>query len=95
MKSKIVTFLFILAAAILAGIFFATKKLVVNNDKSLTRAKIVNPKSVSSNNAENDSTKNIKGELLIIQSFIQLSDFLILLFKKFIQLFFFTKRILF
>ena len=49
MKSKIVTFLFILAAAILAGIFFATKKLVVNNDKSLTRAKIVNPKSVSSN----------------------------------------------
>ena len=55
MKSKIVTFLFILAAAILAGIFFATKKLVVNNDKSLTRAKIVNPKSVSSNNAENDS----------------------------------------
>ena len=32
MKSKIVTVLFILAAAVLAGVFFATKKIVVNND---------------------------------------------------------------
>ncbi len=55
MKSKTVTVLFILVAAFLAAVFFITRKIVVNNDKSLTRAKIVTPKSASSSTSDNDS----------------------------------------
>lgn len=56
MKSKTVPVLFVLAAVVLAVVFFATKKIVVNNDKTLTRAKIITPKSASSSNdAENES----------------------------------------
>ena len=54
MKSKTVPLLFVLAAAILAAVFFISRRIVVSGDKSLTRAKIVTPKSSSSSGTEND-----------------------------------------
>ena len=54
MKSKTVPLLFVLAAAILAAVFFISRRFVVSGDKSLTRAKIVTPKSYSSTGSEND-----------------------------------------
>lgn len=56
MKSKTVPVLFVLVAALLAAIFFFTRRFVDNNnEKSLTRAKIVTPKSSASTVSENDS----------------------------------------
>ena len=56
MKSKTVPVLFVLAAAIIAGVFFISKKILVKEDKSSTRARIVTPKSAASGNAENESS---------------------------------------
>ena len=56
MKSKIVPVLFVLAAALIAGVFFFSKKVLVKEDKSSTRARIVTPKSAASGNAENESS---------------------------------------
>ena len=55
MKSKTVPVLFVLAAALIAGVFFISKKVLVKEDKSSTRARIVTPKSAAAGNAENDS----------------------------------------
>ena len=56
MKSKLVPVLFVLAAALIAGVFFFSKKVLVKEDKSSTRARIVTPKSAASGNAENESS---------------------------------------
>ena len=56
MKSKTVPVLFVLAAALIAGVFFISKKMLNKEDKSSTRARIVTPKSSSSANSENEST---------------------------------------
>ena len=56
MKSKTVPVLFVLAAAVIAGVFFISKKILVKEDKSSTRARIVTPKSAASGNAENESS---------------------------------------
>ena len=56
MKSRTVPLLFVLAAALIAGVFFVSKKVLVKEDKSSTRARIVTPKSAASGNAENESS---------------------------------------
>ena len=56
MKSRTVPLLFVLAAALIAGVFFVSKKILVKEDKSSTRARIVTPKSAAAGNAENEST---------------------------------------
>jgi len=56
MKSRTVPLLFVLAAALIAGVFFVSKKVLVKEDKSSTRARIVTPKSAASANAENESS---------------------------------------
>lgn len=56
MKSKTVPVLFVLAAALIAGVFFISKKMLTKEDKSSTRARIVTPKSSTSGNTENEST---------------------------------------
>ncbi len=55
MKSKTVPLLFLLAVAVLGAVFFITRRLVVSGEKTLTRAKIVTPKSSTSAGSENDS----------------------------------------
>ena len=56
MKSRTVPVLFVLAAALIAGVFFFSKKVLVKEDKSSTRARIVTPKSTVSANSENETT---------------------------------------
>ena len=56
MKSRTVPVLFVLAAVLIAGVFFVSKKVLVKEDKSSTRARIVTPKSAASGNAENESS---------------------------------------
>ena len=56
MKSRTVPLLFVLAAALIAGVFFVYKKILVKEDKSSTRARIVTPKSAAAGNSENEST---------------------------------------
>ena len=56
MKSKIVPVLFVLAAALIAGVFFISRKVMVKEDKSSTRARIVTPKSSASASSENETT---------------------------------------
>ena len=56
MKSKIVPVLFVLAAALIAGVFFVSKKMLTKEDKSSTRARIVTPKSSTSSNSENETS---------------------------------------
>ena len=72
MKSKTVPVLFVLAAAILAGVFFATKKIVVNNDKTLTRAKIITPKSATSGNDADKDSKSSSFESEKYETFVPL-----------------------
>lgn len=56
MKSKTVPVLFVLAAALIAGVFFISKKVLVKEDKSSTRARIVTPKSAGTASSETEST---------------------------------------
>ncbi len=56
MKSRTVPILFVLAAAIIAGLFFISQKLLSKDDESSTRARIVTPKSSSTGSAENESS---------------------------------------
>lgn len=56
MKSKIVPVLFVLAAALIAGVFFISRKVMVKEDKSSTRARIVTPKSSATASSENETT---------------------------------------
>ena len=56
MKSKIVPVLFVLATALIAGVFFISRKVMVKEDKSSTRARIVTPKSSASASSENETT---------------------------------------
>lgn len=55
MKTRYVSFLFLLVIILLAGIFFASKKIFVKDEKSITWAKIVTPK--TSENTESESEK--------------------------------------
>ena len=55
MKSKTVSILFVLAALLLAAAFFLTRRFVSNNDKSLSRAKIVTPRAASSGSSASPS----------------------------------------
>ena len=55
MKSRTVPILFVLAAALIAGLFFISQKVIGKDDKSSTRARIVTPKSASSGSVENES----------------------------------------
>ena len=55
MKSKTVPILFVLAAALIAGLFFISRKLLSKEDESSTRARIVTPKSSASGSAENET----------------------------------------
>ena len=56
MKSRTVPVLFVLAAALIAGVFFISKKMLTKEDKSSTRARIVTPKSSASANSENETS---------------------------------------
>ena len=56
MKSRTVPILFVLAAALIAGLFFISQKLLSKDDESSTRARIVTPKSSSTGNAENETS---------------------------------------
>ena len=56
MKSRTVPVLFVLAAALIAGVFFFSKKVLIKEDKSSTRARIVTPKSAVAANSENETT---------------------------------------
>ena len=58
MKSRTVPVLFVLAAALIAGVFFVSKKMLTKEDKSSTRARIVTPKSSSSANSENEASSS-------------------------------------
>lgn len=72
MKSKTVPVLFVLVAALLAAVFFFTRRYVGSgSEKSLTRAKIVTPKSSSSTVTENDS-KNASYESEKYETFVPL-----------------------
>lgn len=62
MKSKTVPLLFVLAAALIAGVFFISQKLLTKEDKTSTRARIVTPKSSSAVNSENESSSTIESE---------------------------------
>ena len=56
MKSKTVPVLFVLAAVLIAGVFFVSRKVLAKEDKSSTRARIVTPKSAVSGSSENETT---------------------------------------
>ena len=56
MKSKTVPILFVLAVALIAGLFFISKELLAKDDESSTRARIVTPKASSSGSAESETT---------------------------------------
>ncbi len=56
MKSKTVPLLFVLAAALIAGLFFISKKVLAKEDKASTRARIVTPKSAGAASSETEST---------------------------------------
>ena len=63
MKSRTVPVLFVLAAALIAGVFFVSKKVLSKEDKSSTRARIVTPKSATAANSENEtSASSIESE---------------------------------
>ena len=63
MKSRTVPLLFVLAAALIAGIFFISKKMLTKEDKSSTRARIVTPKSSTAGNTDNEtSSSSIESE---------------------------------
>jgi len=72
MKSKIVAVLFVLAAIILAVVFLITKRIVVNNDKSLTRAKIITPKSVSADSENENTSGSVPFESKKYETFVPL-----------------------
>ena len=54
MKARTVPLLFLFVALILGGIFFVSRKFFVSGEKTLTRAKIVTPKSSESAEVENE-----------------------------------------
>ncbi len=56
MKSKTVPVLFVIAAVVIAGVFFISRKVLSNEDKTSTRARIVTPKSSAAGTAETEST---------------------------------------
>ena len=57
MKSKTVPVLFVLAAVLIAGIFFVSRKMDSKDEKSSARgARIVTPKSASASSSENETT---------------------------------------
>ena len=56
MKSKTVPVLFVLAAVLIAGVFFVSRKVLAKEDKSSTRARIVTPKSAVSGSSESETT---------------------------------------
>ena len=56
MKSKTVPLLFVLSAALIAGLFFISKKVLAKEDKTSTRARIVTPKSAGAASSETEST---------------------------------------
>ena len=63
MKSRTVPVLFVLAAAVIAGVFFVSKKMLTKEDKSSTRARIVTPKSSATATSENEtSSSSIESE---------------------------------
>ncbi len=63
MKSKTVPVLFLLAAALIAGVFFISRKMLSKEDKASTRARIVTPKSSTAANSENEtSASSIESE---------------------------------
>lgn len=59
MKSKTVSFLFIVALVIILSAFFITRKTLDKKDNSLTRAKIVTPKVSSSSESENEKNNTL------------------------------------
>ena len=56
MKARTVPLLFLFVALILGGIFFVSRKFFVSGEKTLTRAKIVTPKSSESAEVENENS---------------------------------------
>ncbi|MCR5387088.1 MAG: pallilysin-related adhesin [Treponema sp.] len=56
MKSKTVPVLFVLAAVLIAGLFFISRRVLSKEDKSSTRARIVTPKSAVAGSSETEST---------------------------------------
>ena len=58
MKSKTVLILFVLAAALIAGVFFISQKVISKDAKSSTRARIVTPKSSTSAASENETSSS-------------------------------------
>ncbi len=63
MKSRTIPLLFFLIALVLGGIFFASRKIFVEKEDSLTRAKIVTPFSSQSSELESEKrTSSVESE---------------------------------
>jgi len=58
MKSRSIIILFVLIAVFLAGVFFVTQKIIGSKDDTITRAKVITPKS-SNQSDEVDSEKKL------------------------------------
>ena len=58
MKTKVVPFLFALVIILLAGIYYASRKFLVKDEKSITWAKVITPKSSETGETESEKKSN-------------------------------------
>ena len=58
MKSRTIPLMFLFIAIILGGVFFVSRKFFVQKEKTLTRAKIVNPVSAKTSELENETSSS-------------------------------------
>ncbi len=61
MKTKSITFLFIIVGLCLAAGFWASKKFIIRSENTVTRAKIITPKGPQEAEAENDLDRTASG----------------------------------
>ena len=71
MKTRTSIILFILAALFLTGVFFATRKFLDRGDSTITRAKVVNPKTEDEVEVQTP-TENIESQVEQFDTFISL-----------------------
>ena len=58
MKTKVVPFLFALVIILLAGIYYASRRFLVKDEKSITWAKVITPKSSQPEETESGKKSN-------------------------------------
>lgn len=75
MKSKSVTFIFILVAIVLAGVFYLSEKMIVGhkNSSDVTRAKVISPKSSREKEEEKDNLLSVQ-DSEVFESLIRLNS---------------------